>query len=238
MQIGVLTLFLTPLFPGKLASRCRRLPPWARIQALRRVAAPFVVLALLGGMAAFPGALMAEERPSILLLPVVVHSSESPGYLRNGLSDMLMARFQQADQFELMQATDPALATTDPDEAIEEARNRGADFVLFGSFTRFGEGASLDMHAASASPANPEGGLREIFVHSGRIGEVIPNLDDLVGKVTRFAIDDFVPREAGANAQDLAPAPAPGSRADLRLRIRKLEQAVEKLQEKGLGGPP
>ena len=229
-------MFLSPLFPGNLASRARRVSRCVLIRVLPRVAAPFIVLALLGGMAAFPGALMAEERPSILLLPVVVHSSESPGYLRNGLSDMLMARFQQADQFELMEANDPALATTDLDEATEAARNRGADFVLFGSFTRFGEGASLDMHAASASPASPGSRLREIFVHSGQIGEVIPDLDDLVGKVTRFAIEDFVPGAAGANAQDSVPAP--GSRADLRLRIKKLEQAVKDLQSEGLGGLP
>lgn len=140
---------------------------------------------------------------------------------------MLMARFQQADQFVLIQVEDPAMATTQLDQAVEAGRAVGADFVLFGSFTRFGEGASLDMHAASTSPKSEEESLREIFVHSGEIGDVIPDLEGLVGKVTRFAIDDFSPDEPG---EDAASPPAPGTRADLLLRVQSLERAVEELK--------
>ena len=141
---------------------------------------------------------------------------------------MLMARFQQADQFVLIQVEDPAMATTQLDEAVEAGRAVGADFVLFGSFTRFGEGASLDMHAASTSPKSEEESLREIFVHSGQIGEVIPDLEGLVGKVTRFAIDDFSPAAPG---EDEASPPAPGTRADLLLRVQSLERSLEELRK-------
>ena len=141
---------------------------------------------------------------------------------------MLMARFQQADQFVLIQVEDPAMATTQLDQAVEAGRAADADFVLFGSFTRFGEGASLDMHAASTSPKSEGENLREIFVHSGQIGEVIPDLEGLVGKVTRFAIEDFSPAASG---EDAAPPPVPGSRADLLLRVQSLEQAVEQLKK-------
>jgi hypothetical protein len=143
---------------------------------------------------------------------------------------MMMARFQQAGQFDLIEIEDPAMATTELREAVEAGRSVGADFVLFGSFTRFGEGASLDMHAASTSAEGEEGALREIFVHSGRIGEVIPDLDDLVGKVARFAIEDFSPRSSSAdtpsNGERLA------ERAELEERVRKLEESVEALQRK------
>jgi len=186
-----------------------------------------LTLLLLSGAIGFVGIAQGQTKPSILLLPMVVHSSESPGYLRGGLSDMLMARFQQSDQFVLIQIEDPAMATTQAAEAIEAGRSVGADFVLFGSFTRFGEGASLDMHAASTSPSGEGESLREIFVHSGQIGEVIPDLSDLVGKVTRFAIDDFSPASPGANPED---PPAPGSRADLLRRVEALERAVDSLQ--------
>lgn len=187
-----------------------------------------VVLAVLPGSVLHAEEGGAGAKPSILILPVVVHSSESPGYLRRGLSDMMMARFQQAGQFELVEIEDPAMATTDLAKAVEAGRNVGADFVLFGSFTRFGEGASLDMHAASTSSDGDEGALREIFVHSGQIGEVIPDLDDLVGKVARFAIQDFSPdvSDPGSPGGDESPS----GRAKLEERVRQLEESVEALR--------
>ena len=187
------------------------------------------MLCLVLACLSLPGLAEGQEKPRILLLPVVGHSAESPGYLRRGLSDMLMARFQQGDQFELIEVEDPELATTSLEEAVETARDRGADFVLFGSFTRFGEGASLDMHAAATEEVSEDSGLREIFVHSGQIGEVIPDLDDLVGKVTRFAIDDFVPGSASSDGPGASSARPPVSVAELQRRVEKLEQRLEAL---------
>ena len=132
---------VSPRTPDRETSR-REAARTNRIAWVCRVLVP-VWLAVLG----IPQVAWSQQKPSILLLPMVVHSSESPGYLRRGLSDMLMARFQQADQFVLIQVEDPAMATTQLDQAVEAGRAVGADFVLFGSFTRFGEGASLDMHA-------------------------------------------------------------------------------------------
>jgi hypothetical protein len=144
---------------------------------------------------------------------------------------MLMARFHQSADFQLIQIEDPEQATTDFEEAVAAGRGAGADFVLFGSFTRFGEGASLDMHAASTDPGGDEDNLREIFVHSGAIGEVIPDLDDLVGKVARFAVDGYEPdAEPGVSPT----TPAPGSRADLLQRVQTLEATVQALQQKNL----
>jgi hypothetical protein len=178
---------------------------------------------------ALPGTSRAQEKPILLLLPVVVHSSESPTYLREGLLDMLSTRFLQGGVFELQIAQNPENATTQLGEALIRGRQRGADFVLFGSFTRFGEGASLDMQAASTVPGEEEITLREIFVHSGSIGEVIPDLDNLVGKVTRFAVKDFSPVQESS--------PENGSRPqgtmELLLRVKALEDALE-----GLRGTP
>lgn len=221
-----------PLPFSRAASSVRRgwLPCSLRAGRGRSPLVGLVLLVLLSGgeLRAAEGA--ANHKPSILLLPVVVHSSESPGYLRRGLSDMMMARFQQAGQFDLIEIEDPAMATTELDEAVEAGRSVGADFVLFGSFTRFGEGASLDMHAASTSSDGEEGALREIFVHSGRIGEVIPDLDDLVGKVARFAIEDFSPTAMSAEGPSGGERLA--GRAEVEERVRKLEEAVEALQRK------
>lgn len=169
----------------------------------------------------------ARVKPKLALLPMVVHSNESPDYLRQGLSDMLTARFTKENLIEVMPVADPAKATIDIDAALETAKEMGAEFVVFGSFTRFGQGASLDVQTAALA-SGPDGEtLREIFVHSGSIGEVIPDLDDLVGKITRFATGGEGP--SAADAQSSAAGGAP-SRSELLRRIEALEAQMQALQ--------
>mgnify|MGYP002805543428 CR=1 FL=1 len=95
----------------------------------------------------------------------------------------------------------------------------------------FGFGALFANFAdESADTVNGLGGLgddAEAF-DIREIGDVIPDLEGLVGKVTRFAIDDFSPAEPG---EDAASPPAPGTRADLLLRVQSLERAVEQLKK-------
>ena len=69
----------------------------------------------------------------------------------------------------------PRLATTDPEAARKAAIANGADYVVFGSFTRFGEGASLDLACASAHDA--ERAPRKIYVHADTMAALIPLLD-------------------------------------------------------------
>ncbi|MCP4035357.1 MAG: hypothetical protein GY733_00345 [bacterium] len=178
-----------------------------------------VVLALTVGVASAG----AEAPVPIAVLPIIVHSADDPTYLRNGLADMLASRIEQAGGFGVIRVEDVSRGTTRTERAIEIGRELGAQFVLFGSFTRFGTGASLDMQCVSTNPDFKADPLREIFVHSGSIGEVIPDLDDLVGKVGRFAIEGF-----GANP-DVASAPPPAGTESLEARIRALERAVADL---------
>jgi len=179
---------------------------------------------------------LVARKPTLALLPMVVHSNEDPNYLRQGLSDMLTARFTKDAVIDVIPIEDAGRATTELDEALETARSVNAEYVVFGSFTRFGQGASLDVQTA-ATAAGPDGDtLREIFVHSGSIGAVIPDLDDLVGKVTRFAVGDYVPPAAAAEtAGGLATGPRPGaaSSAELLRRIEALEAQVKALEAGG-----
>lgn len=170
----------------------------------------------------------ASSRPRLALLPVVVHSAEPPGYIRDGMADMLTARFIQEGAFELVRIEDPSLATTELSKALAVARDHGAAFVLFGSFTRFGTGASLDMQAAAVEKGVEGETLREIFVHSGSIGEVIPDLEDLVGKVTRFAIEGYrlPPKTGGAASGSAAGGVSRAELEDLRRRVKALEDAL------------
>ncbi len=193
---------------------------WSRFirSSFTLLLSPVVVLILVGTA-------RADAKPTLLILPVVVHSSESPAYLREGLLDMLSTRFMQGGVFEVRLVENAEKATTLLPEALATGREAGTDFVLFGSFTRFGEGASLDMQAASTVPGEEDETLREIFVHSGSIGEVIPDLDNLVGKVTRFAVRDFQPVANSESGLDWV------GNVELSRRVKALEQAMRSLKE-------
>jgi TolB-like protein len=169
---------------------------------------------------------VSARKPKLALLPMVVHSNEDPEYLRQGLSDMLEARFTKEAVIDVIAVADPVHATTDLESALATAANVDAEYVVFGSFTRFGQGASLDVWTASTA-AGPDGEtMREIFVHSGSIGNVIPDLDDLVGKITRFAVGDYVPAGEGPPGTERRGMSA----TELLGRIQALEKRLGALE--------
>jgi TolB-like protein len=170
----------------------------------------------------------AEGTIRIALLPMVVHSAESPEYLRAGLSDMLASRLERVPDFEVVRVEDPKTATTQLSTALRVAEKFDAAFVLFGSFTRFGTGASLDVQCAGTRVESGRDPLREIFVHSGSIGDVIPDLDDLVGKVARFVIADYEERLQASG--DLPELPSTRALVELQRRVDALEEALRDFQ--------
>ena len=118
----------------------------------------------------------------VAVLPVVVHSLGDESYLREGLADMLASRLGQSPALAVLRVEDLAQATTDLERARAAARGVGAEYVVFGSFTHFGEGASLDLSCARVS--DDDAVLGQIFIQTGTIGEIIPKLDDLARRVS------------------------------------------------------
>ncbi|MBK7947498.1 MAG: hypothetical protein IPK00_01825 [Deltaproteobacteria bacterium] len=182
----------------------------------------------LASILAAPRAQTAGAVPKLLLLPIVVHSAEDPSYLREGLSDMLTARLARIGAIQLVTPDPNTAGTTQLSRARETARRLGADYVLFGSFTRFGQGASLDVQCASADPAGRLEPLREIFVHSGSIGDIIPDLDELAGKVSRFAHGEAVAPSTPAGASSVAVSIR--DYQALLARVASLEKSVSDLK--------
>lgn len=207
---------------------------------LRRLVALAAFLAALGA----PGAAIAEQRATVAVLPLVVHAMEEQEYLRSGLADMLASRLGRFREVGVIRVNDPGTATTDAAAARAVGREMGADWVLYGSFTRFGDGASLDLRCVDTR-GEGEDGARSIFVQAGRLGDIIPNLDALSEKVARYVAS------GGAARPDVAAGPA-GSAATgpgvdalrteveaLRSRVQALEDALpgEPVAERDLGGP-
>lgn len=207
-----------------------------RRAASPRFAAGLAILGLIlvGGVSTAA----AADKPRLLVLPVVVHSAEAPEYVRDGLADMLAARFARIGSLELVRPQSGGQGTTDHDRALALGRKAGADYVLFGSFTRFGQGASLDVQCAPVSEDKNRKPLREIFVHSGSIGEIIPDLDELAGKVSRYARGEVpgtpTPTGASVDNPDAAAAVGDASLADLTSRVEALEAALTELLEDGM----
>jgi TolB-like protein len=176
---------------------------------------------VLGLWAALWGAPAAAEDARIAILPVVVHTAApDPLYVSRGISDMLSARLEQLGGVEIVRVDDVAAATSRLEPALALGRRLDVDYVLYGSFTQFGDGASLDVQCAPVA----EGGAvrdRSIFIQSGSVGEIIPKLDRLADMVARYVGGEGAEGEGAAAA-----APDAAALEDLRQRLEALERAV------------
>jgi hypothetical protein len=197
-----------------------------RLRRLRRLRLlPPCLLLLLAAAAS------AQERTRIVILPIVVHSAASnPSYVSRGITDMISSRLEQTGRVQVERVEDPNAATTELGKALDWGKARGGDYLIFGAFTQFGEGASLDVHCLPLDVKNEAeaAAARRIFISSGAMGDIIPKLDEIVDRV---AIYTKVGRnESTASA---APAPPPDVLRDLVRRLDALEKTVFKE-----GGPP
>jgi TolB-like protein len=169
--------------------------------------------------------------PRVALVPIVVHSSASePHYLSNGLAEMLSARLEKSGEISVVRVESESGPTTRLGSVLELGRSAGADFVIYGSFTQFGQGASLDVRCAplNGSESDPE---RRIFIQSGTVAEIIPQLDELAQKVARYVKKGDSPAPPPPDAEPADEAPAAGAASvesyeSLLRRVDALERAV------------
>lgn len=164
----------------------------------------------------------AAERVRVALLPVVVHSAESGDFLQRGLADMLVARLGRDPRLAVIEVEETAAATTDPAAALATGRRVGADWVVFGSFTRFGEGASLDLQLARVGGEDEP---RQAFAHAASLGALISMLDGVSERIAARVLG----REAGAAPAAPMGGADGGEVAELRRRVEALERAVDQL---------
>lgn len=202
---------------------------------MRACALSFVVAVavLLSGVARadeMPASGAEDSRARVAILPMVVNTVGERGYLRSGLADMLASRLGRHEGVAVVRVEAESKATTDPERAAEIGLEHGAQYVVFGSFTQFGEGASLDVHCLSteraAEDADPR--ARRVFIQSGKVGEIIPKLDATAQKIGLFVAGAMAPELPAVAAAPPAVAPAaPAANEagveDLRRRIEAVE---------------
>ena len=184
-----------------------------------------VSLALLA-LPALASAALAQETARIAVLPVVIHAMDEHAYLQEGLADMLSARLGQHAGIGVIRVDEAGSATNDPAEARVQGRAAGGEWVVFGSFTQFGNGASLDLRCLRVDGSD-EGEARSIFVQTGSLEQIIPRLSNVAERVAAHVHAGPV-TAAGDVA---APPAAPSNDAEvqaLRRRVEALEAAVYK----------
>ncbi len=161
----------------------------------------------------------------VAMAPVSVNSSlTETRHLSEGLADMIAARLEQSGQILVIPLDAPA---PNRDVAVEAAKKVGAAYVLFGSYTQFGDGASLDLRCAPVEGTQADE-PRRIFVQAGSASEIIPKLGVLSESVTRYLVGTAEPAPAAAAGGDPSAPQAPdaASIAALEKRIDALERVI------------
>jgi TolB-like protein len=169
----------------------------------------------------------AEPRTKLAILPIAVHTLEQKEYLQAGLADMLASRMGRVAGLAVIRVQGEGQATTDLEAAKALGSEAGAAYVLFGSFTQFGEGASLDLQCAPVA-AEAEGASRSIFIQSGTLGEIIPHLDQVAEKVGRHLLADGT--AGGAAPGGLPPVGAAGPSDGVESSKELLQDALSELE--------
>ncbi len=179
-----------------------------------------ILAGLLLSLGVAPGAAQAQVR--VAVLPLQVNALEQHDYLQKGLSDMLTSRIGRMDGVSVLRVEDPTKATRKQDQAQSTAKELGAEYVVYGSFTAFGGGASLDLICSSVA----DGTTKRGFVQAGNMGEIIPQLDGVAEKIARFAASGAAAAPAVAAAP---PGAAPASAGEAG-QVRALEARIEALE--------
>jgi len=141
----------------------------------------FIIAVILSFPLAF-----AQAPLKVAIFPVTIHSPEKLDYLREGLVDMLSARVELSGRVMVLEKgiVKRALDRVTGEMDVESAKNLGlelsADFVVFGSLTKLGDSASLDLKVVEVKGAKPS---VPVFVQAKKMEEIIGRVDDLARKI-------------------------------------------------------
>ena len=179
---------------------------------------------LVGAALVFPSIATSDDAVSVALYPIQVHSAtDESGYLSRGFADMLSSRLERSGRVRVIRLESNAKLPQQQQGVAQEAgRAAGAEYVVFGSYTQFGDGASLDLRCAPVDGGAED--VRHVFIQSGSPGEIIPKLDGVSERIVRFLTG---PPAAQADVAEVAaPASNTESLSDLEGRVSALEQVV------------
>ena len=147
----------------------------------------------------------AANPAKVLILPFNIHSQEDLSFLKNGIVDMLSTRLtiegraMPISREETEKVTEGMSGPVNEQSAASLGQQFGADYVLYGSLTVFGESISTDARFFDMG----QGKAVVTFYESGK------NQSDVIEHVNRFAeqVSEKVFSRVSLAARPAKPAP-------------------------------
>lgn len=167
----------------------------------------------------------AETAKKVAILPFEINAPEDLSYLREGIMDMLASRISWEGKVEVIEEQLVKEALSGREGALNEAAARevgttlGADYVLFGSLTVFGDSVSIDAKMVALKEDRPP---VSVYAQTKGMGEVIPRINDFAQDInnkifgrgpTAVAAAPQQPRFSKAHPETIMSGPAPSTPA-------------------------
>jgi len=143
------------------------------------------------------GSLAAKGEKTVAVLPFSVHSAESIDYVKQGIWDMLSSRIAVTDKIEVV-SKDAVLQALKGKEGKDLAlqdiygigKKMNADFVVYGSITKFGNSISIDGKLVDIAANKSTVGL---FTQSQGMDEVIVKINDFARNIDNHILGTVPP---------------------------------------------
>ncbi len=153
----------------------------------------------------------------VAILPITIHSPESLEYLREGVYAMFSSRMELEGRVLVMERAAVKKAVSqfsgeiDSEAAQKLGETLGADFVVFGSLTKLGDSASVDLKVLEVKG---EKAPASVYVQANKLEEIIGQVDVLARKVDEKILGyPLSPPPAAKAAVAEKPAEAPRAMA-------------------------
>lgn len=176
------------------------------------------------------GGAAAQKPSTVVVVPFKMNADRDLSYLQDGIFDMLSTRLTHPGEVHVVPLEKTRRAAEEVSGPLNESYAKnvggrlGADFVLFGSLTVFGNSVSVDAKAVDMSGANPPVAF---FNQSQGMDEVIPRINEFAAEINRKLF--------GKQTTATLPAPAPGT-APQASPSQSIYAHPEKMWEQEMGG--
>jgi TolB-like protein len=192
---------------------------------------------------------LKEQIPiKVAILPLNIHSGENLSYMQEGLLDMLSSRVELGGRVAVLEKGDVKKAFAqvsgemDSQSARKLGQELGADFVVFGSLTKLGDSASLDLKVVEVKGEKTGA---PVFVQAKKMEEIIARVDDVARqvdeKVLGYPLSPAVAEKPAGGPKETAAtptAPPPGIRAVGPAKAEKGGEAPKEVAAIPAAPPP
>ena len=154
------------------------------------------ILAILGIAGAALSASSSVKK--LAILPFTMNSDKDLKFLQSGIMDMLSSRLAWKDKIEVIEkgsvlkTLDTFPGPMDKRKALEIGKALGADYVIMGSLTVFGDSVSIDAKILDVAKGEE---LVTAFEQSKGMDGVIPTVNKFAEDINAKVMGKYVPEQ-------------------------------------------